>query len=240
MDTFRGLALEVTDVDRAAGFYRDRLGLSVETTQLADEGTADTHGWDAPAAATVAIGSATLTLRRPTGYPRGGVHTHYALSVPGAAFGAWRDRLAGLNPTEYALGDGLRSLYVDDPDGHCVEFAATGTGGSDPVVTGAFEVAIEVRDLDRSAAFYRDLGFTEIDRGDDRVRVRGPIDLELWRPRLGIADGRAGVHVDLAFGDADPAARVDPVRDAARRVRGAGDGTVVVDPDGHHLSIDPA
>ncbi|MFC4359933.1 VOC family protein [Halobium salinum] len=100
------LALEVTYLDRARAFYVDHLGLDpVRET--------DTE-------VVFRVGDAELVLRRPTAVPRGGLHVHYAFSTPNGAFETWRERFADLDPEEYEFGS-YRSIYVDDPDGHCVE-----------------------------------------------------------------------------------------------------------------------
>ena len=233
------LALEVKYLDRARSFYVDRLGLDPvrETgTELA-----------------FSVGETELVVRRPTGVPRGGLHVHYAFTAPAAAYDDWLDRLAALDPEEMRFGSS-RSLYVDDPDDHCVEIGGTGEGGGDgdgegddsagdragaPPLTGIFEAVLEVADLDRAEAFYRALGFEAVDRGAERrrVRLRGPFDLELWEPQLGIADARGGVHVDLGVTTDDPAAAADAVADRACAVERRDEAALVVDPDGHRVTF---
>lgn len=249
------LALEVKHLGRARGFYVDRLGLDpIRET-------------DAEVA--FRVGDAALILRRPTGVPRGGLHVHYAFSAPKASYEGWRERLADLAPEEHEFG-AYRSLYADDPDGHCVEIgdnADVGGGGAGaPALTDVFEIVLEVEALDPAVALYRDLGFEPYDRGESRRRVRlsGPFDLELWEPQLGIADARGGVHADVAFRVADPAAVVGAVADRVGEPRavsvdgrigddgdgiGSGDGGAansdggetrglrVRDPDGHYLTF---
>lgn len=69
-------------------------------------------------------------------------------------------------------------------------------------VTGVNELVLEVLDLDRALAFYRDvLGLRLIGRSDERAwllageRTR----IGLWTPQIGLARGRGGVHVHYAF-----------------------------------------
>jgi catechol 2,3-dioxygenase-like lactoylglutathione lyase family enzyme len=216
------LALEVKYLDRARTFYTERVGLDpVETT---DREVA------------FAVGDTRVVLRRPAGVPRGGLHVHYAFATGAEAFETWEARLSAL-PTEAFDFGGSRSLYVDDPDDHCVEVGTVAAADTDDLV-GVFEVVLEVEALDPAVERYRRLGFEVVDRGDDRrrVRLRGPMDLELWEPQLGIADARGGVHVDLGFVADDPAAAAravapdaDPVPvDGGRRVREA---------DGHVLTF---
>lgn len=208
------LGLEVKYLDRARAFYEDRLGLD----------PADVS----ETAVTYPVGETSLVLRRPSGVPRGGLHTHFAFTTPAEEYDEWLADLADLDPEEYTFGT-YRSLYVDDPDDHCVEIGGIddagdadggdgaeteGTNGSDESgLTGIFEVVLEVEELARAEAFYLALGFDVVDRGDERrrVRLRGPFDLELWEPQLGLADARGGVHVDLALGVADPDAAVETV-----------------------------
>jgi catechol 2,3-dioxygenase-like lactoylglutathione lyase family enzyme len=199
------LGLEVKYLDRARDFYEGRLGL--DPVDVADT------------AVTYRVGETSLVLRRPSGVPRGGLHTHFAFSVPAAEYDDWLADLADLDPEEYSFG-AYRSLYVDDPDDHCVEIGGIGDGdaadqesGRASGLTGIFEVVLEVENLARAEALYTTLGFDVVDRGEERrrVRLRGPFDLELWEPQLGLADARGGVHVDLAFAVDDPDAAVEAV-----------------------------
>jgi catechol 2,3-dioxygenase-like lactoylglutathione lyase family enzyme len=218
------LALEVKYLDRARSFYREHLGLeprSESTTELVYE-----------------VGETALVLRRPTGVPRGGLHVHYAFATGANAYETWEARLSSLPTTAFDFG-ASRSLYVDDPDDHCVEVGTVADAETDDLV-GVFEVVLEVESIDAAVDRYRRLGFEVVDRGDDRrrVRLRGPMDLELWEPQLGIADARGGVHVDLGFVADDPvaaAAAVAPDADPTALDR----GVRVRDADGHVLTFVP-
>lgn len=203
------LGLEVKYVDRAREFYEGRLGLDPVRT--------------GETAVAYSVGETTLLLRRPTAVPRGGLHTHYAFATPPAEYDEWFADLSDLDPDEHTFG-AYSSLYVDDPDDHCVEIGGAGDDGDESdgdgsngerSLTGIFEVVLEVEDVARSEEFYTALGFEVVDRGNERrrVRLRGPFDLELWEPQLGLADARGGVHVDLALGVENPADAVDAVRD---------------------------
>jgi catechol 2,3-dioxygenase-like lactoylglutathione lyase family enzyme len=222
LDSLSRLGLEVKYLDRATAFYGDTLDMT-EQRRESD-------------AVTYAAGDTDLVLRRPSTVPRGGVHTHFAFSIPVDEYGGWWDRLDGeFDLDEYVFGD-ARSLYCYDPDGNCVELGQMNVAG--PGVDGVFEVVLEVEDLARAESFYTALGFEPIDRGDDRVRTRlqGPMALELWEPHLGLADARGGLHVDLAF-EGDPAAASAAVGDAACAVESVGDGVRIRDPDGHYLTV---
>lgn len=216
------LGLEVKYLDRARSFYRDRLNLTV--------------GHETDTAVELQVGETTLVLRRPRTVPRGGLHTHFAFSTGEDAYGSWLDRLSDLDPDEHTFGS-HSSLYVDDPDDHCVEIG--GFEGEGSGLSGVFEIVLEVENLQTAERTYRALGFEPVDRGETRrrVRLRGPMDLELWEPQLGLADARGGVHVDLGFEVDDPAAAADAVADWTDRRERIERGLRVRDDDGHYLSF---
>ncbi|NKE34789.1 VOC family protein [Natronococcus sp. JC468] len=218
------LALEVKHLEPARRFYAETLSLPVREDG-ADE-------------CVLAAGETDLVLRRPEAVPRGGLHTHYALSIPADEYDEWWDRLSEEYDLEEARFGSSRSLYLYDPDGNCVELGQRDVAG--PGIDGLFEVVLEVESLERAREFYETLGFRTVDVGADRKRVRlnGPMALELWEPHLGIADGRGGVHVDLGFETDDPGAALEAVANRVGRVeRDAGDEVVVRDPDGHWLTF---
>jgi len=224
IDDLSHLALEVRYLDRARAFYEERLGLRPDAVTDGE--------------VTYSLGRTDLILRRPSTVPRGALHLHYALSTPPDAFPAWEERLADLDP-EIAEFGAYRSLYVDDPDGHCVELGNNGEAdGADP--GGVFEVVLEVESLSAAEETYRALGFEPVDRGEKRrrVRLRGPFDLELWEPQLGIADARGGVHVDLGFATDDPTGAADAVAERTLSRQDREDGIRVRDADGHYLTFE--
>ncbi|MFB6189705.1 MAG: fosmidomycin resistance protein [Halapricum sp.] len=218
------LALEVKRREPVVTFYREWLDLPVvETTD------AETR---------LDAGDTTLVLRRPDAVPRGGLHTHYAFSIPAGEYDDWWNRLdADFDLVEMDFG-GARSLYLDDPAGNCVELGQRDVAG--PGIAGVFEIVLEVAALDRATDFYTDLGFEIVDRGSERARTRlttGELDLELWEPQLGIADGRGGVHVDWGLRVGDARAVLDRVSDRARATEAAAEGLRLLDPDGHYLAL---
>ncbi|OAQ54717.1 Glyoxalase/bleomycin resistance protein/dioxygenase [Natrinema mahii] len=218
------LALEAKYLEPAAAFYEDELELTVRER--------------GPREVVFAAGDTDLVVRRPDGVPRGGLHTHFAFSIPDAEYDDWWARLSDGHDLEEAQFGPARSLYLYDPDGNCVELGQQDVAG--PGIDGLFEVVLEVRDLDRAQAFYEALGFETVDEGDDRKRVRlqGPMALELWEPHLGLADARGGVHVDLGFETDEPAAALAAVRDRIDSLESEADDEVVVrDPDGHVLTF---
>ena len=67
-------------------------------------------------------------------------------------------------------------------------------------VTGVSELVLEVVDLERATTFYRDvLGLPVVERWEDReavwVMAGERTRIGLWRPPVGLAQGRGGVHV---------------------------------------------
>ncbi|MCU4743499.1 VOC family protein [Halobacteria archaeon AArc-m2/3/4] len=232
------LALEVKSLAAARSFYEGVLELPVRSAGAERTGanTDETHTANE---VVFAAGDTDLVCRRPTGVPRGGLHTHFAFSIPAAEYDDWWTRLTeafGYDLEEFRFGS-AKSLYLYDPDGNCVELGQGDVAG--PGIDGIFEVVLEVESLARAESFYAALGFETVDRGDDRRRVRmdGPMALELWEPQLGIADGRGGVHVDLGFEVDDLEDVVSAVDDRARSLERREKRVVVRDPDGHHLTF---
>ena len=220
----RWLALEVKYLDRARSFYEAFLDLDVRRQSNSE--------------VALAVGGSDLVLRRPGSVPRGGLHTHYAASVPASEYDDWYDRLdQRFDLVEQTFG-GARSLYFYDTAGNCVELGERDT--ADSGVSGLFEIVFEVEDLDRARTFYTDLGFEVIDTDTDRPRVRlttGAFDLELWEPQLGLADARGGVHVDIGVECADPASTAEAVEAAALATEETKEGVRIRDPDGHYVKL---
>jgi catechol 2,3-dioxygenase-like lactoylglutathione lyase family enzyme len=98
---------------------------------------------------------------------------------------------------------------------------ARSRGGAIPV-SGVSELVLEVVDLERSLHFYsKVLGLPVVSRREDGERawlMAGTgTRIGLWRPQVGIAGGRGGVHVHYAFHLADAA-----YDDAVARLRSFG------------------
>ena len=224
VDTLQWLALEVKYLDRAQSFYEAFLELDVVRET-------DTE-------AVLAAGDTELILRRPSGVTRGGLHTHYACSIPRGEYDRWYSQLDDrFDLVEETFGDST-SLYFYDTEGNCVELGQSDVAG--PGVDGVFEVVFEVEELASAASFYERLGFETVDTGEDRNRVRmssGSFDIELWEPHLGLADARGGVHVDVGIGAVDPAATVERVGDDAQATESIEAGYRIRDPDGHYISL---
>src|SRR5919202_1720914 len=71
-------------------------------------------------------------------------------------------------------------------------------------VTGVSEMVLEVVDLEAAEAFYAGaLGLPVVDRWPDReavwVMVGERTRIGLWRPQVGLAGGRGGLHVHFAL-----------------------------------------
>src|ERR671933_1154063 len=71
-------------------------------------------------------------------------------------------------------------------------------------VTGVSELVLEVVDLERAEQFYAGvLGLPVVERWDDReafwVMAGDRTRIGLWRPQVGLAGGRGGVHVHYAM-----------------------------------------
>lgn len=224
LDGLRWLALEVKYLDRVQSFYEAFLDLDVRSTSENE--------------VALGVGETDLVLRRPQGVPRGGLHTHYALSIPRDEYDSWFERLdERFDVVEHTFGD-AKSLYFYDTEGNCVELGQSDVAG--PGIDGMFEVVFEVADLDRAQSLYERLGFETVDEGNGRRRARmtaGSFDIELWEPQLGLADARGGVHVDVGIATEEAEDIVGRVREEVTTVTEIPDGYRLRDPDGHYLSL---
>ncbi len=116
-------------------------------------------------------------------------------------------------------------------------------------VTGVNELVLEVVDLEAAERFYADvLGLPVVERWDDRevvwVMAGERTRIGLWRPQVGLAGGRGGVHVHFAMHieDADYDAAVERLRERGAEVEeisfeGAGRAAYVTDPDAHVVEL---
>ena len=89
-------------------------------------------------------------------------------------------------------------------------------------VTGVNELVLEVVDLEEAERFYAGvLGFPVVARWDDReaiwVMAGERTRIGLWRPQVGLAGGRGGIHVHFAMHVAE-----DDYDDAVSGLRGRG------------------
>jgi catechol-2,3-dioxygenase len=105
------------------------------------------------------------------------------------------------------------------------------------------ELVLEVLDLERAEHFYSELlGFTVVERWEHRDAVwvlAGRTRIGLWRPQVGVAGGRGGVHVHYALQieEQDYAAIVERLRgrglDVTEDDFGHSRAVYVTDPDGN-------
>jgi len=74
-------------------------------------------------------------------------------------------------------------------------------------VTGVNELVLEVVDLERAEHFYSKLlGLPVVERWEHRDAIwvlAGATRIGLWKPQVGVAGGRGGIHVHYAFQIAD-------------------------------------
>ena len=116
-------------------------------------------------------------------------------------------------------------------------------------VSGVSELVLEVVDLEASERFYAEvLGFPVVDRWPSReaiwVMAGERTRIGLWRPQVGLAGGRGGLHVHFAMHLAE-----EHVESARERLRsfgyepkeitfeGAGRALYVDDPDGNVVEL---
>jgi catechol 2,3-dioxygenase-like lactoylglutathione lyase family enzyme len=118
-------------------------------------------------------------------------------------------------------------------------------------VTGVSELVLEVVDLEAAEAFYAGaLGLPLVERWPDRdaiwVMAGDRTRIGLWRPQVGLAGGRGGIHVHYAMhlAEADYDAAVERLRaqglEVAEHSFGGYDGSraaYVDDPDGNVVEL---
>jgi catechol 2,3-dioxygenase-like lactoylglutathione lyase family enzyme len=117
-------------------------------------------------------------------------------------------------------------------------------------VTGVNELVLEVVDLEESVRFYTEvLGLPLVERWDNRdavwVMAGDRTRIGLWRPQVGLAGGRGGVHVHYAMhlpeGSYDAAVErlrgngLDVQEEIFEEDRGR--AAYVTDPDGHVVEL---
>jgi catechol 2,3-dioxygenase-like lactoylglutathione lyase family enzyme len=118
-------------------------------------------------------------------------------------------------------------------------------------VTGVNELVLEVVDLERAVAFYTEvLGLPLVERWEHRdaawVMAGERTRIGLWRPQVGLAGGRGGVHVHYAMhlAEADYDAAVARLRthghepeEHAFESYGGSRAAYVTDPDGNVVEL---
>jgi YD repeat-containing protein len=121
--------------------------------------------------------------------------------------------------------------------------------GAGVPVTGVSELVLEVLDLEAAEAFYAGvLGLPVVERWPDReaiwVMAGEGTRIGLWRPQVGRAGGRGGVHVHYAMhiAEEDYDAAVTLLRERGQAVEetvfdGSGRAVYVTDPDGNVVEL---
>jgi catechol 2,3-dioxygenase-like lactoylglutathione lyase family enzyme len=116
-------------------------------------------------------------------------------------------------------------------------------------VTGVSELVLEVVDLEAAERFYAGvLGLPVVDRWPGReaiwVMAGDRTRIGLWRPQVGLAGGRGGLHVHFAMhiAEADYDAALERLREQGMEVQeiafeGAGRSVYVDDPDGNVVEL---
>ena len=117
-------------------------------------------------------------------------------------------------------------------------------------VTGVSELVLEVVDLEAAEAFYAGLlGLPVVERWPDReaiwVMAGDRTRIGLWRPQVGLAGGRGGVHVHFALkiAEEDFDATVAELRGRGREVEVIGfsdthgRAAYLDDPDGNVVEL---
>jgi len=103
-------------------------------------------------------------------------------------------------------------------------------------VTGVSELVLEVVDLDAAEKFYSGvLGLPVVERWPERgaiwVMAGDRTRIGLWRPQVGLAGGRGGVHVHFAMhiGESDYDSAVAALRGRGRGVAHEADAISISD-----------
>ncbi len=113
------LVIEVADLDVSTRFYDEIIGLRIvqrwgedRPAVWFDMGDTTALGLWTPKAAVGALANG-----------RGGAHVHFALRIPHGTIDTVQQRLEGYgyDVFRFEFDDGNRSLYIDDPDGNCLE-----------------------------------------------------------------------------------------------------------------------
>jgi catechol-2,3-dioxygenase len=116
-------------------------------------------------------------------------------------------------------------------------------------VTGVSELVLEVVDLEAAEAFYAGaLGLPVVERWAEReaiwVMAGDRTRIGQWRPQVGLARGRGGIHVHFAMhlAEADYDAAVAHLRErglvtAEHAFPGAGRAVYADDPDGNVVEL---
>lgn len=115
------LVLEVDDLAASTRFYEDVIGLNVVSRWTGDR---EAVWFDMGDTTALGLWPAATGGAKAIANGRGGAHVHFALRIPQGSIDDVQTRLKALGCTitdRVEFGDGNRSLYLDDPDGNCLE-----------------------------------------------------------------------------------------------------------------------
>ncbi len=113
------MVLEVTDLEASTRFYEDVIGLRIVQRWGKDRPAV---WFDMGDTAALGLWSAKAAIGA-LANGRGGAHVHFALRLPRGNIDAVQARLEsfGYAVLRIEFDDGNCSVYLDDPDGNCVE-----------------------------------------------------------------------------------------------------------------------
>ncbi|CAN5751003.1 MAG: VOC family protein [Thermomicrobiales bacterium] len=113
------MVLEVADLETSTRFYEDVIGLRIVQRWGKDRPAV---WFDMGDTAALGLWSAKAAIGA-LANGRGGVHVHFALRLPRGSIDAVQARLEsfGYEVLRIEFDDGNCSVYLDDPDGNCVE-----------------------------------------------------------------------------------------------------------------------
>ncbi|MGC4106807.1 MAG: VOC family protein [Thermomicrobiales bacterium] len=115
------LVLEVADLETSTRFYEDVIGLQKVVSWGADRPAA---WFDLGDSSALGLWPVETGGAKAIAGGRGGVHVHFALRIPHGSFDQVKAFIAEQGVAildDVTFDDGNRSLYVNDPDGNCVE-----------------------------------------------------------------------------------------------------------------------
>jgi catechol 2,3-dioxygenase-like lactoylglutathione lyase family enzyme len=115
------MVLEVADLNASTRFYRDVIGLTIVQRW---EGEREAVWFDMGDTTALGLWTRETGGARAIANGRGGAHVHFALRIPHGSVDAMQAHLESVGVPiieRVDFGDGNRSLYVDDPDGNCLE-----------------------------------------------------------------------------------------------------------------------
>lgn len=113
------MVLEVADLEASTRFYEEVIGLDIVSRWGEERPAVWFDMGDSAALGLWTVKAAQGAIAN----GRGGAHVHFALRIRQGSIDAVQKRLEGFGyeVLRIEFDDGNRSLYLDDPDGNCVE-----------------------------------------------------------------------------------------------------------------------